>query len=186
LVCDNVFEFEVVLADGSIVIASKTKNPSLFTVLKGGNNNFGIVTGFKFTTFDYDGLWGGFIIYPSTTVQDHFKALINFSNNIDKNPKGSVMAIPVYQSTVGTDLIMTAYDYAEPVTRPAAYDEFFAIPGNISDTTRIRNMSSLAAELAGATTHRSVPITVGAILIELTEDSASTLVLSPSPTTCVL
>ncbi|OAL46185.1 FAD binding domain-containing protein [Pyrenochaeta sp. DS3sAY3a] len=153
LICDNVLEFEVVLADGSIVTASKTKNPDLFTVLKGGNSNFGIVTNFKFGTFDYDGLWGGLVIYPETTIQDQFKALINFSNNIDKNPKGSAIVMPVYQSAVGADLILNAYDYAEPVVRPDAYKEFLAIPGNISDSTGIRNMTSLAAELAGATTH---------------------------------
>jgi FAD/FMN-containing dehydrogenase len=36
LICDNVLEFEVVLADGRIVTASNTSNPDLFTVLKGG------------------------------------------------------------------------------------------------------------------------------------------------------
>lgn len=154
LICDNVIEFEVVLANGSIITASKTKNPDLFTVLKGGNNNFGIVTSFKFGTFDYDGLWGGLVVYPQSTIQDHFKALINFANNVDKNPKGAAIVMPGYQSAVGADLILNAYDYAEPVPRPAAYDEFFAIPGNTSDTTGIRNMSSLAAELAGTTTHR--------------------------------
>jgi hypothetical protein len=154
LICDNVLEFEVVLADGRIVTASNTSNPDLFTVLKGGNNNFGVVTNFKFQTFDYNGLWGGLVIYPNTTIQDQFKALVNFSNNISKNPKGSAIVMPVYQSSVGADLILNAYDYAEPTIRPDAYKEFLAIPGNTSDTTGIRNMSSLAAELAGVTTYR--------------------------------
>lgn len=154
LVCDNAMEFEVVLADGRLVTASKTDNPDLFTVLKGGNNNFGVVTSIKFGTFDYDGLWGGLVTYPQTNIQDHFKALVNFANNVDKNPKSAAIVMPVYQSTVGRDEILNAYDNAEPVPRPAAYKEFLAIPGNTSDTTGIRNMSSLAAELAGVTTHR--------------------------------
>lgn len=152
LICDNVLEFEVVLADGRIVTANKSRNPDLFTVLKGGNNNFGIVTQFKFRTFAYNGMWGGLVIYPETTIQDHFKALINFSNNVDKNPKSAAIVMPVYQSSVGADLILNAYDHAEPVVRPAAFDEFFSIPGNISDTTALTNMSDLAASLAGSTT----------------------------------
>ena len=41
---DNVVEFEVVLANASIVTASETQNVDLFNVLRGGGNNFGIVT----------------------------------------------------------------------------------------------------------------------------------------------
>jgi FAD/FMN-containing dehydrogenase len=152
-ICDNVLEFEVVLASGKIVTASQTENTDLFTVLKGGNNNFGIVTSFKFRTFKYDGMWGGLVIYPNTTIQDHFKALTNFSNNMDKDNKASVIVMPMYQSSVGADLILNAYDYAAPVVRPAAFNEFLAIPGNVSDSTAITNMSNLAGALAGATTH---------------------------------
>lgn len=148
LICDNVLEFQVVLADGRIVTASKTQNPDLFTVLKGGNNNFGIVTQFAFRTFKYDGMWGGLAIYPEPTIQDQFKALINFSNNIDKNPKSAVIMIPFYQSNTGMELILNSYDHTEPVARPAAFDEFLAIQGNISDTTAVTNMSDLAAVFA--------------------------------------
>ncbi len=152
LICDNVLEFEVVLADGCIVTASKTQNPDLFTVLKGGNNNFGIVTQFKFRTFDYDGMWGGMVVYPETTIQDQFKALVNFCNNVDKNPKSAVIVMAMYQSSVGLVLIPNQYAHAAPEVRPAAYDEFLAIPGNVSDTTALTNMSDLAAAWAGNTT----------------------------------
>lgn len=41
LVCDNVVNFEVVLADASIVNANATSNTDLFWALKGGGNQFG-------------------------------------------------------------------------------------------------------------------------------------------------
>jgi hypothetical protein len=154
LACDHVVEFEVVLASGEIATVSKNSHPDLFTVLKGGNNNFGIVTSFKFDTFGYNGMWGGLVTYPESTIQDHFEALVNFSNDIDKSPKAAAIVMPVYMSSVGTDLILNAYDYTEPVSRPAAFDEFLAIPGNISDTTGMTNMSTLASAFEGATTHR--------------------------------
>ncbi|KAF1920383.1 hypothetical protein BDU57DRAFT_552788 [Ampelomyces quisqualis] len=128
LISDNVLEFEV------------TSHPDLFMVLKRGNNNFGIVTSFQFRMFSYDGMWGGLVIYPETAIHAQFKALINFANNIEKNLKGAAIVMPVYQSAVGADLILNAYDYPEPVWRPAAYNEFVAIPGNISDTTGLRNV----------------------------------------------
>jgi FAD/FMN-containing dehydrogenase len=154
LVCDNILEFEVVLADGRVVNASGSSNADLFAVLKGGGNNFGIVTNFRFPAFKYEGMWGGLVAYPEETIQDHFRALVNFINKIDKNPKASAIVTAVYQSRIGAVLAMNFYDFAAPVARASAYDEFLAIPGNLSDSTGFRNLSSLAQEWAGATTHR--------------------------------
>jgi hypothetical protein len=50
------------------------------------------------------------------------------------------------------DLILNAYDDAEPIVRPPTCDKFPAIPGNISGTTGLTNMSNLAATLDGSTT----------------------------------
>lgn len=41
LVCDNVVDFEVVQADGSIVNVNANSNPDQFFALKGGGNQFG-------------------------------------------------------------------------------------------------------------------------------------------------
>lgn len=41
LVCDNVVNYEVVLANASIVNANASNNPDLFFALKGGGNQFG-------------------------------------------------------------------------------------------------------------------------------------------------
>lgn len=42
LACDNVVNYEVVLADGSIVTANANKYLDLFWALKGGGNQFGM------------------------------------------------------------------------------------------------------------------------------------------------
>lgn len=56
---DQVVNYEVVLADGSIVNANEETNSDLFRVLKGGGNNFGIVTRFDMTTLPFKSIWDG-------------------------------------------------------------------------------------------------------------------------------
>lgn len=74
-------------------------------------------------------------------------ALKGFGDKIESDPYGSAIGIWQYTSQAGATIILNAYDYTKAEVAPAAYDEFLAIPGNISSTMRLTNMSSLAAEL---------------------------------------
>jgi FAD/FMN-containing dehydrogenase len=63
LTIDNLIEVDVVLADGSFVIASEERNADLFWAVRGGGGNFGVVTSFVFRAHPVDMVYAGPIFW---------------------------------------------------------------------------------------------------------------------------
>ncbi|KAI0416939.1 hypothetical protein F5X98DRAFT_375321 [Xylaria grammica] len=59
----SALEYEVVLANGTIVTASETENADLARALRGGGNNFGIVTTYTLQTYRQGNIWGGNVVF---------------------------------------------------------------------------------------------------------------------------
>ncbi|KAI9785107.1 MAG: hypothetical protein M1816_000518 [Peltula sp. TS41687] len=59
---DNVKAYQIVLANGTIVEASQTRNADLFRAQKGGGDNFGVVTRYDLLTYEGGPVVGGIMI----------------------------------------------------------------------------------------------------------------------------
>lgn len=79
---DTITNYEVVLANGSIINANKKQNKDLLWALRGGGNNFGIVSRVDVQTFKQEPFWGGFVYHAPSVWEDEIRefATINTAN----------------------------------------------------------------------------------------------------------
>ncbi|KAI1347633.1 putative FAD-binding oxidoreductase [Xylaria sp. FL0043] len=138
MACDNVVNFEVVLADGSLVNANKSSNPNLFWAFKGGANNFGIITSFTLSTYPIYDVWGGVKSYRSEDLPILIAALLKYQSSPSRSPYANLF-IQGFQtnSSFGVNLELV---YLKPEESPEAFAPFYSIP-TIADTTRLRTFS---------------------------------------------
>lgn len=81
LAVDNLIEADVVLADGSFVMASETENADLLWALRGGGGNFGVVTSFLFRLSPAKTLYGGPIVFEMSDAPQVMRWYRDFQAN---------------------------------------------------------------------------------------------------------
>ncbi|KAH8810761.1 hypothetical protein F5884DRAFT_875578 [Xylogone sp. PMI_703] len=150
-VCDSAVNFEVVLANGSVVNANHEENSDLWYALKGGSNNFGAVTRFDFKTFNQGLLWGGSIVFPIETLPEQLSAFVNFASTENYDPYASLINSVGYVPAAGTMFVSNSIVYTAPVANPPAFQQYTSITPQLSNTMRISNLSDFALELNAGT-----------------------------------
>ncbi|KAK8087782.1 hypothetical protein PG997_002743 [Apiospora hydei] len=137
--CDNVVEYEVVLADGRIVTAdAKGDHADLFRVLKGGSNNVGIVTRFTMRTIPSGPVWGGIALRPMSTLAAGADATVSFTANMAKDPDSNFQFVVGHQPRFGGDVVINICNNMAAVESPEAFQEILALDetmNNFANTT---------------------------------------------------
>lgn len=142
--CDNVASFELVTASGAIVTASPQSYADLYWSLRGGGNNFGIVTKFELETIPQGLIWGGARLH----LEDEFDALIDAFYNLGTNAPEDPAAAQIlsFAYAQGTKLASSELEYAKPVANASIFSEYLAIPA-IQDGTMVRTLSNATLQL---------------------------------------
>ncbi|CAI7652776.1 unnamed protein product [Penicillium glandicola] len=156
--CDNVENYEVVLANGDIIEVNRDSHADLFKALKGGSGNFGIVTRYDMKIIDDDKLWGGIVTYDNSTTLKHLEAGYHFINNLENDPYASWIGMWGYLSVIDQNIVVNALEYTTPVAYPAAFDNFTTI-ANTSSSMRVTNIWNLTQELGQAPGYRDIFVT---------------------------
>ncbi|KAL8715302.1 MAG: hypothetical protein Q9225_006426 [Loekoesia sp. 1 TL-2023] len=146
-VCDNVVNFQIVLASGETVNANANTNPDLWVALRGGSNNFGVVTRFDLRTFPQAPFYGGQVFYNISTAPQQLKAFADFNRGEGYDENSSLIQSFAYTSGIGF-AIQNSIKYTAPtaVERPATFQPFFDIQPQLGSTMRVSNVTDFTTE----------------------------------------
>jgi hypothetical protein len=145
--CDNVASYEVVTASGLIVTASSSSFPDLFWALRGGGNNFGIVTKFNLETFAHGPqMFGGQRRFFNTSFSAAIDAFVNLGVNSAADTKAAQFMAITLNAPTNTKVAVAELEYADPIAEPAIFEEYRKIPA-FSDTTGLNTLAYLTQQL---------------------------------------
>ncbi|KAL4758024.1 uncharacterized protein BDW70DRAFT_163006 [Aspergillus foveolatus] len=117
---DQVVNYELVLADGSIPNANATTNPGLFRALKGGWNNLGLIMRFDMTTF--------------SALSE---AIVNLTKNLAAYPDDHILAMWTYLPKTEEHFVMVNKMNRDGAKEARTLGKFLDIPEQMNrvDTT---------------------------------------------------
>lgn len=143
---DNIVEWEMVTANGTVRRVKASEEPELAVALRGSGSQFGIVTEFVVQAYPRPPVWGGSRTYTGKRIEEVLAAAYEFTAENKDDPKAAI--IPATQhfapgGDLGPDLLVLYVFYdgpEEPKTGPMA--KVLAIKPDI-DATKTQSYSSL-------------------------------------------
>ncbi|KZV64574.1 FAD-binding domain-containing protein [Peniophora sp. CONT] len=132
LTIDNIAAYELVLPNGTVTTVTE-EDEDLWFALRGGGNNFGVVTKFTLVTHPQsDMVWGGLITLTDNAVDAISAATANFSAT-NTDPKAAIL--PAYNSLLGAPGMALILFYDGPTPPAGMFDAFLAPPHFTSDVS---------------------------------------------------
>ena len=127
-----------------MINANETHNADLLQALRGGSNNFGVVTRIDLQTHEQGDIWGGVVNYSFDTIDQQLIAASDLASASPYDEYASLTMSITYAAGGNHGVSNTLY-YTKPVEYPDSFKPFTDIP-SVSDTLRTANFSSFADE----------------------------------------
>jgi FAD/FMN-containing dehydrogenase len=146
---DAIVNFQVVLANGAIVNANTDKNSDLLWALRGGSNNFGILTRIDMQTFEQGPFFGGYLYHlPDVWVEEvHEFVKINDPVTYDEYAH---LTLTWGFSTVTGLVVANQLEYTKAVEDPPIFAKVRSLP-ILFGAVGIANVSTLSRDLRDQT-----------------------------------
>ncbi|KAL4783597.1 hypothetical protein BJX76DRAFT_368340 [Aspergillus varians] len=138
---DNVDRYDVVLGNGTQVIADSATNTDLFWALKGGANNFGLVTKFTLRTYDIPKVSTTIQAFEEDQIYDFIKACVALSRVDSPDPVAAGGVFTIQYNATTKVASASAMGVQEGVSNPPSqFANFTAVDGpmKIHNVTNMR------------------------------------------------
>ncbi|KAI0260019.1 hypothetical protein BC834DRAFT_1044925 [Gloeopeniophorella convolvens] len=127
---DNIVGIEVVLPNGTFTTVT-SEDEDIWFALRGGMNNFGIVTKFALKSYPQGQIWAGTLAFGADQLDAFNQAFAKFTQNNDT--KAAAVGRLAYVSGAVLPALLVFYDAPTP---PAGlFEDFLAIPTVSSDVS---------------------------------------------------
>lgn len=136
------------LGDGRIVEANASLRPDLWLALKGGSNNFGIVTRFDLRAFEQGHFWGGTILYPGAVTPQLLNSFATLNDPIAFDEYAALIFSFTYTTAYGF-LAVANIEYTKPVVNPPVFHGFTSVQPQLMNSMRISNQTDFTTEFVG-------------------------------------
>jgi hypothetical protein len=144
----SVLSYELVLPNGTITTVTSTSHPDLFVALKGGGNNFGIVTNYRLQAQRQGLVYGGNLVFLRTPSLDAklLSAVRDFTqHNTDDRAAIIVTAERTNANLLDSWILFLFYDGPETAVPPGTFTNFTSLPGLVTNTLRTQTYADLMA-----------------------------------------
>lgn len=141
----SVVEYEIVFANGTVGHINVENYPDIFKALKGGGNNFGVITNYRLQAHRQGMIWGGNLVFLRTTAKD--KKLLNAVRDFTEYNEDEKAAVIVTAERANVDVVdswIIFLFYDGPTPPPGLFDNFTDV-NPLLDTTRTRTYADLMA-----------------------------------------
>lgn len=125
---DNVISYDVVLGNGTQVVASSTSNPELFWALKGGGSNFGVVTKFVLKTLPIPKISTTLQVFNESFIRNFIAATVDLAKNQDPEiGAGSIITITYNTTTKEVSAVLRGVQEGNN-SPPSSFQRFSDMP----------------------------------------------------------
>ncbi|KAJ5462642.1 FAD linked oxidaseN-terminal [Penicillium sp. IBT 31633x] len=150
LAMDNVLEFELILPNASVVVVNENAHHDLYFALRGGMNNFGIVTHFTMKAVSQGQIHAGARTYTidkkDAILDQAYRLTTQWKNDTDMSFYHGFG----YHEGTGQYTVSFTPEYSRPILNPAPFAELKRIPFE-TDTIRLGRATEFSEEVASTT-----------------------------------